>query len=133
MRKTMEKTKMEHLKEEMVRDIEIRKILSGHYLMFQANYKNAANTDCSHSFSHIESPWIEQSLPECILQFNFTSRVKVHLKKHKNILTIATVHPDDYQETNEHACMEVTLSDKSHGVIPLPPCLDCTTPDDDKR
>ena len=26
---------------------------------------------------------------------------------------------EDYQMTNEHAYMEVSLSDKSHGVIPL--------------
>ena len=48
--------------------------VAGHYLIFQANYKNSANMDCSPSFSHIESPWIEQSLPECVLQFNFTSK-----------------------------------------------------------
>ena len=48
-------------------------LCSGHYLIFQANYKTSANMDCSPSFSHIESPWIEQSLPHCILQFNFTS------------------------------------------------------------
>jgi len=99
------------------KDGTIRRRNRGHYLIFQANYKNAANSDCSPSFSHIESPWIEQSLPSCILQFNFTT----------------TVHPDDYQETNEHAYMEVTLSDKSHGVIPLSPCLECNAPDDDKK
>merc|ERR1712062_99276 len=73
----------------------------GHYLIFQANYKTSANMDCSPSFSHIESPWIEQSLPHCTLQFNFTMTV------------------EDFQMTNEHAYMEVSLSDKSGAVIPL--------------
>ena len=55
-----------------------RKKNKGHYLIFQANYRESANMDCSPSYSHIESPWIEQSLPECILQFNFTGKTKEH-------------------------------------------------------
>jgi len=43
----------------------------GHYLIFQANYIDSANTGCSPSFSHIESPWIEQSDTECELKFDF--------------------------------------------------------------
>ena len=53
-----------------------RKKNKGHYLIFQANYRESANMDCSPSYSHIESPWIEQSLPECVLQFNFTGETK---------------------------------------------------------
>ena len=45
----------------------------------QANYKDSANTKCSPSFSHIESPWIEQSNTECELHFNFFSKFNIFL------------------------------------------------------
>ena len=93
-------------------------LFSGHYLIFQANYKSSANMDCSPSFSHIESPWIEQSLPHCTLQFNFTSENKrvTTLNTHISIILVTV---EDFQMTNEHAYMEVSLSDKSGAVIPL--------------
>merc|ERR1719447_965655 len=73
----------------------------GHYLIFQANYIDSANTECSPSFSHIESPWIEQSNTECELKFDFFMDV------------------GNYAATNDHAYHEVTVSDKSHGVVPF--------------
>ena len=47
--------------------------------LLQANYKDSANTKCSPSFSHIESPWIEQSNTECELHFNFFSKFNIFL------------------------------------------------------
>ena len=85
-------------------------LVAGHYLIFQANYQNSKASDCSPSYSHIESPWIEQSLPECVLQFNLTGRILLFcwIINERDLITfVVSASIEDWQITNEHAYFEV--------------------------